>query len=137
MDNLQKALKDDAAKIHAEVSGELDDRIQASLRGVSPARPRRPARRPLSLWWASSLTGVAAAVAVIVLVNLGVFSSDPSLPDNTTASVNGTFPASPVVPDLTARAAVLAGPLEQELEDLEADLRKAGQAVRADIGFDL
>ena len=138
MDKLQQALNDDAAKIRAEVSPELDQRIQASLTGISPERPaRRPARRPLLPWWASSLTGVAAAIGVIVLVNSGVFAPAPPAPDSAVANVNGTLPTSPVVPELTARAAVLAGPLEQELENLEADIRKAGQAVRADIGFDL
>ena len=137
MDKLHQALKDDAAKIRAEVSPELDQRIQASLQGISPERPARPPRRPLSLWWASSLTGVAAAAGLVVLVNSDIFSPGPSVPDNAVANVNGTLSTSPVVPELTARAAVLAGPLEQELENLEADLRKAGRAVRADIGIDL
>ena len=71
MDKLKEALREDAAAIDATVSAELDDRIRASLEGVQPERPNAPRpRRGLSMWWASSLTGVAAAAAVIAVINL-------------------------------------------------------------------
>ncbi len=62
MDKLAKQLREDAAKIKVEVSAELDDRIRASLQGVTPEQPpdSLPPTRPRSMWWASSLTGIAA-----------------------------------------------------------------------------
>ncbi len=137
MDEFEQRLKHDASKIRAEVSPELDDRIRASLEAVRPEpRPMRP-RRPISLWWASSLTGVAAAIVIIVLVNVKSIAPGPAPAEDGIAGVNGIAATPPMLPDLTARAAVLAGPLEQELEDLEADLRKARRAVREDLGLDM
>ena len=48
-------------------------------------------------------------------------------------------PAQPVaLPalDLDVRAAMLADPLAQELEDLQADLKKAEELVRGDVRID-
>ena len=71
MDKLAKLLKDDADLIDVEISDELDRRITASLHGVSPEIPEAvtASRRPAIFWWASSLTGIAAALAVIAIVN--------------------------------------------------------------------
>ena len=80
------------------------------------------------------MTGIAAAAAVIVAINLTRDEAQDVAPTNTVA---GAENVPPVMPDLTARAAVLAGPLEEELEALESDLRKAEQAVRAEMGLDL
>ena len=70
MDKLATRLRDDAQAINVEVSPELDARSAASLKGVTPEVPIRralpPSRQPW-FWWASSLTGVAAALAVVVL----------------------------------------------------------------------
>ena len=54
------------------ISEQLDDRIRASLENIEPRKARQPERkpRPPSFWWASSLTGVAAAIALIAIVNL-------------------------------------------------------------------
>ena len=38
--------------------------------------------------------------------------------------------------DLDVRAAMLADPLAQELEDLQADLKKAEELVRGDVRID-
>ncbi len=135
MDKLKEALREDAAAIDATVSAELDDRIRASLEGIQPERPKSaPPRRGLSMWWASSLTGVAAAAAVIAVINL---SRDETPEVAPTTTVAGAEVLPPVMPDLTAQAAVLAGPLEEELEALESDLRKAERAVRKEMGLDL
>ena len=60
MDKLAKQLREDAERIDATISEELDNRIQASLQGVQPERTggRATAARPRWFWWASSLTGV-------------------------------------------------------------------------------
>lgn len=92
MDELARKLREDAAKIDADVSAQLESRIQASLNAVEPdaLRQRKSQRRPVSFWLASSLTGVAAALAVIVVLNLGdtpepvavpqVVANTPALP---------------------------------------------------------
>ena len=127
MDKLAKRLRDDAAKIDAAVSEELDARIQASLTGVRPEKPAAGTRRSRSplFWFASSLTGVAAALAVIVIVNLR--QPDPVVPDATLQPLE--------LPSIRwhAETAVLTSPLEQEFEDLRSDLERAEEAVRQDI----
>lgn len=128
MDKLGKRLRDDAASIEAEISAGLDRRIQASLQNVAPerARPASQRSRPYSFWWASSLTGIAAAIAVIAVINL-------ERPEPTPIAGNTVQPF--VIPaiNLKVEAAMLTSPLQQELEALQSDLRKVQRAVREDV----
>lgn len=129
MDRLAEKLRDDAARIDADVSAELDGRIRASLRSIAREQPRAGRRpRAISLWWASSLTGLAAAIAVIAVINLAGNGAGPAL---------GTAPPTPGVDaprlPLKIETAVLTGPLDEELEALQSDLEKARNAVREDI----
>ena len=129
MDKLAEQLREDAQKIDATISPELDERIRASLQNIAPEPARKPRAtpRPAWFWWASSLTGVAAAIAVIVIVNLQAPEPEP-------IAVNA--PVTPIVlPTIEwqAETAVLTAPLEQEIEDLQSDLKKAEEAVRQDI----
>lgn len=140
MDKLAERLRRDAANIDADVSAELDRRIQASLHNVTPEQPRAGARTPRapSLWWASSLTGVAAAIVVIVALNLGrpgdVPDPEPVAGRAAEASLQDfAFPAF----NLNVEAAMLTSPLAKELENLQSDLKKAEQAVRDDVKLDL
>ncbi len=129
MDKLAKRLRDDADQIKCTVSDELDSRIEASLQGVQmqPAQTREVEPRPASFWWASSLTGVAVAAAIIVAVNM----QSPETGADRTEPDQAPF----VVPGIewNARSAVFTGPLQQEIEDLRSDLEKAEEAVRQDI----
>jgi len=129
MDKLAKQLRADAQQIEFEVSTQLDSRIRASLEGVQPDAAPRPQResKSFSFWWASSLTGIAAAIAVIALVNL----QGPAPGQGVTEPVPQAF----VVPAIKwhAETAVLTTPLEQEIENLQADLKKAEDAVKQDI----
>jgi hypothetical protein len=131
MDKLASRLRRDAERIEVTVSDDLDYRIAASLQGVTPneeAVSKVAARRPALFWWASSLTGVAAAAAVIVIVNL----SSPDAPVAATpATISGSVPAI----DWKAETAVLTSPLQQELDALQSDIKKAEEKVRADIGL--
>jgi len=129
MDKLAKQLREDAAQINVAVSAELDDRIRASLQGVTPERARedRPPARPRSMWWASSLTGVAAVAALILVLNLN--EPDPVAPQDE------AFVVPMLAPDLILEKAMMTAPLEQELADLEADLKKAEEAVKKEIGI--
>jgi hypothetical protein len=127
MDKLAQRLRADADRIDVEVSAELEQRIEASLRAVEPAKARpRPVVRPPWFWLASTLTGVAAAVAVIAIVNWQTVQEP--LPPMPVAAVT------PMI-DLNAEAAMLTSPLQQELENLQSDLKKAEEKVRRDIGL--
>lgn len=128
MDKLAKQLRDDAERINVSVSDELDQRIQASLRAVTPATERQAprARSPL-FWLASTLTGVAAALAIIAVVNMQE-TEQPVVPPVTVAEL-------PPVIDLNMEAAMLTAPLQQELEALQSDLKKAEEKVKRDIGL--
>ncbi len=131
MDKLANRLRQDAEKIEVSVSDELDHRIAASLQGVSPeghAGPRREPAKPRGFWWASSLTGIAAAAAVIMMINLQQAGEVPE------ATPTDVVAAVPVI-DLQAETAALTGPLQQELENLQADLKRAEEKVRKDIGL--
>ncbi|MGI9201876.1 MAG: hypothetical protein ACR2QL_12505 [Woeseiaceae bacterium] len=128
MDDLAKKLQADAEQIEVSISPLLDDRIRASLEGANQDRavPLKKSQ-PASFWWASSLTGVAAALAIIAVVNLS--GSDPE--------VGITEPPPPSLAmsriEFNLQPAVLTQTLEQELADFQADLKKAEQVVRDDL----
>ncbi len=131
MDKLAKRLRDDADRIEVGISDELERRIEASLRSVTPepaARPRVPRGRPPLFWWASTITGVAAALAVVALVNFQVADDKPAA----TPAYVATLPP-PI--DLNAEAAMLTTPLREELENLQSDLKKAEEKVKREIGL--
>lgn len=129
MDKLARQLREDAARIECDVSAELDNRIRASLEAVQPVAAPLPrkAARPFPLWWASSLTGVAAAIVIIVLINVG---GQPDTPPVTEPSAQAL-----VIPSIEwqTQPAALTRSLEVELENLQDDLKKAEQAVKQDI----
>jgi hypothetical protein len=128
MDKLAKQLREDADEIRVVITPELENRIEASLRGVAQDKGELVKGRQSALfWWASSVTGVAATLAFIALVNL----SKPELETAITEPQQQTFS----VPrfDWKPKPAVLTETLEQELYDIQSDLKKAEQTVRDDI----
>jgi hypothetical protein len=133
MDKLAIQLREDAASINVAVSAELDVRIRASLEAVTQEGPQEGPQenaaptRPRSMWWASSLTGILAASIVILLINLNQPAPPPAVID---APVSALFQ-----PQLIIDPAVMTAPLQKELEDLEADLKKAEAAVRKEFGL--
>ena len=130
MDKLAKQLRTDAERIEVAVSDELDRRIDASLRAVIPETetPGRAVAKPPLFWWASTITGVAAAVAVIAIVNWQAPTESVSAtPTNIVAAVPSI--------DLKAETAMLTGPLQEELDKLQSDLKKAEEKVKRDIGL--
>lgn len=131
MDKLASRLREDAANIEVRVSDELDRRITASLERVAAeSRDTAPRMqgRPTFFWWASSLTGLGAAIAVIAILNI----EEPPAPLSATPD---NFVADLPVIDLRTETAMLAGPLQKELDALESDLRKAEERIRSDIGL--
>ena len=130
MDKLARQLHEDAQRIDVSVSDELDRRIEASLRAVTPevedSRPLPVARPPL-FGWASSITGIAAAIAVIAIANWQDSDGPATPPLNVVAAV-------PAI-DLNAETAMLTAPLREELDRLQSDLKKAEEKVKRDIGL--
>ena len=136
MDEFEKRLKRDADAIDAEVSPELRARIDASLHGVEPIRTARPAAPQVNLWWASSLTGLAAAVMVIVLINWNRPDVEPVPVESVAEATPQTEPSMQAgVPPLDIRTADFTSPLEVELKNLQSDLEKARESVQKDLDF--
>jgi len=140
MDEFEKRLKRDAMDIDAGSSPQLRSRIDAAMLAIERIAPKRQERSATSnLWWASSLTGLAAAAAVIALLNW-------NRPDPAPAAAEQT--AFQVVPDareylqqiqgrlpLRTETAVFTHGLEDELTRLQADLEKARESVNRDFDF--
>jgi len=135
MDKLARQLKADAELIEAQVSDELDRRITASLQAVTPDRPRvlRVRQRPAAFWWASSLTGVAAALVLIVIFNS--LSRPAGVESPQVAEVSPVPLVMAPTIDWKTESAMLTQPLQQELDDLQSDLKKAEEKVKQDIGL--
>lgn len=145
MDKLRQRLRDDAEQIDVVVSDELQHRIDASLRSVSPHQvsshqvspqqgsDRTPPRRAAAFWWASSLTGLVAASAAMVFLNT---NSDENIrrPDSHALPSAETAAMRPPVA-WNVQPAMLTSPLEEELAALQADLEKAQQYVKSEIGL--
>ena len=129
MDNLAKRLREDADQIDVAISPELDDRIYASLQGIRQEADQSvgASRRPASFWWASSLTGVAAALVLVTIVNLQ--GSEPEIAVTEPPVQQFSIPQFNWKP----KPAMLTETLEQELEDIQSDLKKAEQAVKEDF----
>jgi hypothetical protein len=129
MDKLARQLRDDAERIEVTISPQLEDRLKASLAAVEPVRPEpvKPVLSPARFWWASSLTGVAAAIVLVVAVNWQTPGVEPA------ATAYAPPSLTPPRIDWKARTAVLTNPLEQEIENLQSDMKKAEEAVKQDI----
>ena len=127
MDNLAHQLRKDATDIHVDVSPELDYRIRASLEGITPEPPKkaRP-ERSAAFWWASSLTGLAAAMIVITVMNLNAPTAGPQpvAEAPTVTEEAQEFELLPRLP-LKAESAMIESPLEQEFKDIQSDIEKA------------
>lgn len=163
MDKFESRLKRDAALIEADVSSRLAERIDASLHSAgrelpgrkatsnkpfddqlsaSLASPTKPRLALGSLWLASSLTGLAAAVAVFWVLSGDGESSIADTPETTTVT------SVPPVPDhreylaqlqrnlpLNVENVEFTEGLEQEMIRLRADLERARANVSRDIDF--
>ena len=143
MDELKTRLIEDAGEIDAVVSPELQRRIDASLNAARETRSvagARPEKRN-SLWMISSLTGLAAAALVMLVIGWNrqpetaaqeqvagqrVQAADQSLPEGW--DIMGGL-------SLNIESADLTRSLEDELVNLQSDLEKARQSVERDVKF--
>ena len=83
MDDFEKRLSGDAEDIRVEVGPELRARIDASVHGAGRVEPERDRSGAIiSLWWASSLTGLAAAAVIIAVMN---WNRPASVPEDSAA----------------------------------------------------
>ena len=135
MDEFENRLKRDAEEIRAGISPELRTRIDASLRATEQIRPvpESPASG-MNLWWASSLTGLAATVIVIVLINWNR-PTDDLVPVEAVASVPDNINQNQGLYRPQLKTADFTRPLEEELIRLQADIERARQNVKEDIDF--
>ncbi len=135
MDEFENRLKRDAEEIRAGISPELRTRIDASLRATEQIRPVPESRASgMNFWWASSLTGLAAAVIVIVLINWNR-PTDELVPIEAVASVPDNINQNQGLYRPQLKTADFTRPLEEELIRLQADIERARQNVREDIDF--
>jgi hypothetical protein len=136
MDELTRKLREDAARIDATISPELEGRISASLEAAAPSKPAgpRPVPRPWTFWLASSLTGAAVALAVIAFFNLRGGPQSAEVPQMVDSVPPGETFEVPSI-DLRTETAVLTTPLAEELDALRSDLRKVEEKVRDDMGL--
>ena len=135
MDKLAKTLREDAERIEVHVSADLDERLRASIENASSSATHSgTARKPVTrIGWASALTGMALAAALIFVVDFD--QADP--PDVPSAVVPPLESVTGALPRLNTETALFTAPLTEELENLEADLRKAERAVKREIGLGL
>jgi hypothetical protein len=146
MGEFEKQLKRDAERIRAEASSELQVRIDASLRTVremasAPEPPKRPLAKTTSFWSISSVTGLVAAMLVLVVMER--YRDEPVVPVvPVEATVDVEEPElGPGIPDewlvgefpLKLKSADLTRSLEQELLDLQSDLERARKNVEEDV----
>lgn len=128
MDKLAKRLREDADQIEVQISPQLENRIQASLQGVrQEGEPPATSRPSASFWWASSLTGVAATLAIVAFVNFA--GPEPEIGVTEPPLQQFTIPRF----DWKPKTAMLTETLDQELVDIQSDFKKAEQTVRDDI----
>jgi hypothetical protein len=135
MDKLTQQLKADALLIDAEVSPELDRRITASLSGIRPEVADAPAvpRSQPAFWWASSLTGVAATLTIIAVINS--HSQSEAVPEVRAVQTSPVIELTTPLVDWKAESAMLTRPLQDELDKLQSDIKKAEKLVKQDIGL--
>jgi hypothetical protein len=146
MDELKNRMKQDADAIRAETTPELRARIDASLYSARKTIPPSPSpitpNRSSSLWWASSITGLTAAILIVLLTNWNN-PVEPEVPD---ISAGTQMPLdNPVsLPEgwqigeeflLNVESADLTRSLEEELINLQSDLEKAKENVERDVKF--
>ncbi len=140
-DALAAALRQDADRIRAAVSPELERRIDAAMARSHQAAAtpvhREPGREPwIRPWLAGSLSGLAIAAAIVLLVG----QPDEQMPAATPLPQSV---AEQNVPEyitllreqlpLRAETADLTAPLEEELENLRSDIEKARANLERDL----
>ena len=83
----------------------------------------------------SSLTGIAAAALVIVIINSQSQQPGAESPGEVATTSPVALAASMPIIDWKTESAMLTSPLREELENLQSDIKKAEEKVKQDIGL--
>lgn len=143
MDELKKRLIEDAGGIEAVVSPELQRRIDASLiaaRATRSVAGGRPEKRN-SLWMISSLTGLAAAALIILVIGWNrqpeMVAQEQVAGQQAQVADESSLEGWDIMDGLSLNieSADLTRSLEDELVNLQSDLEKARQSVERDVKF--
>ena len=143
MDELKTRLIEDAGEIEAVVSPELQRRIDASLiaaRETKSVAGRHPEKRNF-LWMISSLTGLAAAALVILVIGWNrqpeMAAQEQVAGQQVQAADESLLEGWDIMDGLSLNieSADLTRSLEDELVNLQSDLEKARQSVERDVKF--
>lgn len=134
MDRLSERLLAEANRIDASIAPELEARINASLRAVTPVRAVTQ-NRPTGRWRYLLAGGVTVGVAAVAVV-VAMLADNPETARPISAAGEPEVQTS-VLPqfDIEAEAAALTSPLVQEFEALQADLQKVEKKLRGDVGL--
>jgi len=144
-DDFSRRLRQDAEAIEVDVSPAWKTRMQASLESsefTGRAQAAPPPGSTAKLWLASSLSGLAVAAVIIVLVSRLGGETAP-VPDTSQAVADSskfgrTVPASVssdwLAPELDVRTAEFTEPLRVELDRLGIDFERARESVESDLG---
>ncbi len=147
MDELHKRLKRDAEQLQAGTSPEMRLRLKASLsaardtRTMAVKRPESTESSQGSAWWLSAITGIAAVLLVVFLINRDsleetggeAVSLNNHLPVEASDLPEDWFVTGGL--DMNIQPADLTRSLEEELSNLQSDLEKARENVERDVKF--
>lgn len=138
MDEFEKRLKRDAEAIDASISPQLQERLAASLHAAGRDVPVAQRRTPgfSRLWIASSLTGLAAAAAVMVFMyRVEPEVVEPPVIAETVPDYRDYMEQLQENLPLRTETVEFADGLEEELTRLKADMLKARETVSRDLDF--
>ncbi len=136
MDDFEQRLKRDAEGIPAEITPTVAVRLRASLAAQAAPGATRSRAITRSLWVATGLAGAAAAFVALALLPR---APEPPSPAPVEVASLPPVPArdatTPLPLPLAVAPAELTAPLEQELDNLRADLEHARRRVVEDMSF--
>ena len=144
-DPLAAALRQDAARIRATVSPALERRIEAALGRSQQATATPAAREPrrerhreqwIRPWIAGSLSGLAVAAAIVLLVGRPAERMPAATPVPQSVAEQKVPEYITLLREqlpLRAETADLTAPLEKELENLQSDIEKARENLERDL----
>ena len=128
MDKLKQQLQDDARAIEADLPDERQQRLEAVIAATPQLAPAAAARAG---WrWAGLAAGAGALAVVALVVNQP--PPEESVPLAATPVYQELPQALRTIP-LRVEPADLAEPLQQELNNLRADVEKARESIKRDL----
>jgi hypothetical protein len=128
MDKLKQQLQEDARAIDAALPDERRRRLEAVIAATPQLAPAVPPRAGLR--WAGLAAGAGAFAIVMLVVDQP--SPQPDVPLAATPDYQELPQALRTIP-LRVESADLTEPLQQELNNLRADVLKARESIERDL----